>query len=152
MGLWSLDQDDDFYDDGQGSATAMSGQVQNSIWHILCRELAVTDEQKEKIKGHRSKIRSLCADLKLSLQLLSKLRCKVDIKNASLEDEMKELQGILTATQAAKFILWVSHNPACMQMLNKLWLQMDAESVDQHQQQHTNSDDKSRPLEHEPSD
>ena len=133
MGLWSLDQDDDFYDDGQGSSTAMSGQVQNSIWHILCRELEVTDEQKNKIKGHRSKIRSLCADLKLSLQLLRKLRCKVDMKNESLEHEMKVLQGILTAKQAAKFILWVSHNPACMQMLNKLWLQMDAESFDQHQ-------------------
>ena len=30
---------------------------------------------------------------------------------------MKQLQSILTPKQAAKFILWVSHNPACMHML-----------------------------------
>jgi hypothetical protein len=31
----------------------------------------------------------------------------------------------LTPKQAAQFILWVSHNPACMQMLNKLWEKLD---------------------------
>ena len=30
----------------------------------------------------------------------------------ALEVEMKVLQGILTPRQAAKFILWVSYNPA----------------------------------------
>ena len=33
MGLWTLDQEDDFYQDG--SATSMSGAAENSIWHIL---------------------------------------------------------------------------------------------------------------------
>ena len=118
MGLWSLDQEDDFYDEGEStSTTAMSGQKSNSIWNILCRELEVTEEQKKKIISHRSKIRHLCAELKASLHLLSQLRGKVDVKNESLEGEMKQLQGILTPKQAAKFILWVSHNPACMHML-----------------------------------
>jgi len=44
---------------------------------------------------------------------------------------MKVLRGILTPTQAAKFILWVSHNPACMQMLNKLWAKMDKDGSSQ---------------------
>lgn len=123
MGLWSLHQEDEFYEEGQSaiSSTAMSGSVQNSIWHILCEHLKVTDEQKARIKGHRSRIRLLCGELKQSLRLLGDLRGKVDVKNVSLEQEMKELQSILTPKQTAKFILWVSHNPACMQMLNKLW-------------------------------
>jgi uncharacterized membrane protein YgcG len=126
MGLWSLDQEDDFYEDG--SSTSMSGEANNSIWHILCRELNVTEEQKQAVVSHRGRIRSLCGDLKASLELLSDLRSKVDGKNEALEAEMKILQGILTPKQAAQFILWVSHNPACMQMLNKLWLKMDKES------------------------
>ena len=42
-----LDQEDDFYQDG--SATSMSGAAENSIWHILCRECDVTEEQKSRI-------------------------------------------------------------------------------------------------------
>lgn len=79
MGLWTLDQEDDFYQDG--SATSMSGAAENSIWHILCRECDVTEEQKSRIVSHRGRIRSLCGDLKASLELLSNLRNKVDGKN-----------------------------------------------------------------------
>ena len=117
MGLWSLDQEDDFYDEEEGSATAMSGQKSNSIWNILCRELEVTEDQKKRIISHRGTIRHLCAELKASLHLLSQLRGRVDVKNESLEEEMKQMRSILTPKQAAKFILWVSHNPACMHML-----------------------------------
>ena len=123
MGLWSLDQEDDFYEDG--SSTSMDQAANNSIWHILCRELKVSEEQKQRIVSHRGKIRTLCGDLKSSLELLSSLRRKVDGKNEALEAEMKILQGFLTPKQAAQFILWVSHNPACMQMLNKLWAKME---------------------------
>jgi hypothetical protein len=124
MGLWSLDQEDEFYE-ATGSSSSMSGQAQNSIWHILCDELNVTEEQKQRIVSHRGKIRSLLGDLKSSLELLSTLRVKVEGKNEALEAEMKILQSILTPKQAAQFILWVSHNPACMQMLNKLWEKLD---------------------------
>ena len=126
MGLWSLDQEDAFYENG--GASSMSGQAQNSIWHILCDHLAVTEQQKQLIVAHRGKIRSLCGDLKSSLELLSTLRRKVDGKNEALETEMKILQGILTPKQAAQFILWVSHNPASMQMLNMLWAKLEKDS------------------------
>jgi hypothetical protein len=124
MGLWSLDQEDEFYE-ADGSSLSMSGQAQNSIWHILCNELDLTEEQKQQTISHRGKIRSLMGDLKSSLELLSTLRDKVEGKNEALEAEMKILQSILTPKQAAKFILWVSHNPACMQMLNKLWEKLE---------------------------
>ena len=53
--------------------------------------------------------------------MLSNLRGRVDNKNVALEKEMQEIQSILTPTQSGKFILWVSDNPACMQMLDQLW-------------------------------
>ena len=53
--------------------------------------------------------------------MLSKLRAKVESKNIALEKEMQEIQSILTPTQSGKFVLWVSDNPACMQMLDQLW-------------------------------
>jgi len=34
---------------------------------------------------------------------------------------MDEMQTILTPTQTARFVLWVSKNQACMAMLSKLW-------------------------------
>lgn len=34
---------------------------------------------------------------------------------------MNDIQSVLTPTQAAKFIMWVTNNAACMQMLNNLW-------------------------------
>jgi hypothetical protein len=42
-------------------------------------------------------------------------------KNESLDTEMANIQTILSATQIAKFILWIDQNPACMQMLEALW-------------------------------
>lgn len=119
MGLWSLHQDDEFYEDEQGKQT-----IGQSIWNILCKELNVTDAQKKKIMSYRGRIRSLCSELKTSLHLLSNLRGTVENKNTALEREMQEIQGILTPQQSAKFVLWVSDNPACMQMLEQLWSNM----------------------------
>jgi len=53
--------------------------------------------------------------------MLSNLRGRVESKNVALEKEMQEIQSILTPTQSGKFVLWVSDNPACMQMLDQLW-------------------------------
>ena len=121
MGLWSLHQDDEFYEDKMGKQS-----IGQSIWNILCKELNVTDTQKKKIMSYRGRIRSLCSDLKTSLRMLSDLRGRVENKNTALEREMQEIQGILTPQQSAKFVLWVSDNPACMQMLEQLWSSMHA--------------------------
>jgi len=42
-------------------------------------------------------------------------------KNDSLDNEMNNIQTILSARQIAKFILWIDNNPICMQMLESLW-------------------------------
>jgi len=38
-----------------------------------------------------------------------------------LETEFNSVRAILTPTQVAKFVVWISRNGACMHMLNELW-------------------------------
>jgi hypothetical protein len=40
---------------------------------------------------------------------------------ACLETQMRELHGIFSVKQIAKFVIWVDKNPACMQLLEALW-------------------------------
>lgn len=56
-----------------------------------------------------------------SERMLDRLDELFSSKNDSLDHEMGEIQGILSATQIAKFILWIDQNPACMQLLEALW-------------------------------
>ena len=112
------------------------------MWHFLCNELQVTEEQQKKIKQYRTNVRELSEGLRNTLTLLQELRAQAQVKNTALDQAMHDLQGILTPTQSAKvrwgrrvsvkcghltcvlvvqFILWVDSNPVCMQMLNSLW-------------------------------
>jgi hypothetical protein len=38
-----------------------------------------------------------------------------------LEAEFANVRSILTPTQAARFLVWVANNAACVHMLNELW-------------------------------
>jgi hypothetical protein len=53
--------------------------------------------------------------------LLDRLDVLVSNKNDSLDLHMTQIQGILTARQIAKFIVWIDSNPVCMQMLETIW-------------------------------
>lgn len=57
MCMWSLKQEDDFFKDDVDDQVALS--TGGSIWTILCQYLGVNEEQKEKVKEKRSKIRSI---------------------------------------------------------------------------------------------
>ena len=111
MALWTVQQDDAFYEEREA----------DSLSKIIFRELQLTDKQKNMIRSHRERIRELAAELRQLLQSVRSLREQVDAKNASLNDLMDEMQTILTPTQTARFVLWVSKNQACMAMLSKLW-------------------------------
>jgi hypothetical protein len=115
MSLWTVQQEDSFF----------SEEEQGSLSTILFRELEVTDEQKKRITQKREMVRGLSRDLRHSLRLVKELRQKVDSKHEMLDSQMAELQKVLTPIQAAKFIVWVKNNEACMTMLNKLWDKMD---------------------------
>jgi len=99
-----------------------------SLWTDLMRETAPTKEQQrlmvaytmasdagadpfEQIQG----VTSSCNDV------LDRLTSIIGNKNDTLDQEMATLQTVLSATQIAKFILWIDQNPACMQMLEALW-------------------------------
>ena len=137
MGMWCLHQDDSFYQEN-----ALDPDGGTTMWHFLCNELQVTEEQQKKIKQYRTNVRELSEGLRNTLTLLQELRAQAQVKNTALDQAMHDLQGILTPTQSAKvrwerrvsvkcghltcvfvvqFILWVDSNPVCMQMLNSLW-------------------------------
>ncbi|KAJ0398620.1 hypothetical protein P43SY_007478 [Pythium insidiosum] len=112
MCIWALRQDDSFWHDEED---------ETSLPVILARELGLTDEQKKKIQQQRAPFMSICDNLKTALGLLNELKTQVTDKNTTLDLEMDKLQNILTPTQRAKFIVWVTNNQACMHLLNKLW-------------------------------
>ncbi|EQC33732.1 hypothetical protein SDRG_08835 [Saprolegnia diclina VS20] len=112
MCIWALKQDDAFWEDGEDETSLLS---------ILTHDLGLTEEQRKSIQSHRSAVVKICENLRLALQLLHQLKADVEQKNITLDTEMDQLQNILTPTQRAKFIVWVTNNPACMHLLNKLW-------------------------------
>jgi hypothetical protein len=81
----------------------------------------VTEAQQSELFNQRDAVEAMEADLQQTLGMLHELRQNIDDKNSSLDTELQEVQKILTPTQTAKFILWITQNPACMHMLNQLW-------------------------------
>lgn len=112
MCIWALRQDDSFWQDEED---------ETSLPVILAKELGLTEDQKKKIQQQRGSISLICENLKSALGLLAELKAEVTKKNYTLDMEMEKLQNILTPTQRAKFIVWVTNNQACMHLLNKLW-------------------------------
>mmetsp|Transcript_10742 Transcript_10742/g.18971 ORF Transcript_10742/g.18971 Transcript_10742/m.18971 type:complete len:271 (-) Transcript_10742:47-859(-) len=122
MCMWSLHQDDEFYEPAE---THLSSTSSPSIWSILMEEIGASDDQKDKIKAHRKISRFMAKELRFTLRECDDLKRRMERKNQALGEEMKELQKILTPAQLAKFILWVNNNPASMAMLDKLWSPVD---------------------------
>ncbi|RLN98090.1 hypothetical protein BBJ28_00023965 [Nothophytophthora sp. Chile5] len=112
MCIWALRQDDSFWQDEED---------ETSLPVILAKELGLSEDQKKKIQQQRGSISVICENLKNALALLAELKTEVINKNSTLDMEMDKLQNILTPTQRAKFIVWVTNNQACMHLLNKLW-------------------------------
>lgn len=120
MCMWSLHQDDDFY-----KTDGVNDGGDGNIWSIICNVIEATEDQKEKIKLHRDDAKKMAKDLRFTIRECEDLKKRMDLKNAALHEEMKELRKVLTASQLAKFILWVNKNKATMAMLDKLWSPID---------------------------
>ncbi|TFJ84656.1 hypothetical protein NSK_004121 [Nannochloropsis salina CCMP1776] len=91
------------------------------LWAVLSEELHVTREQQAALLQRRDNIVAMDADIGVTSAMLRELRALIEDKNSSLDQELLEVQKILSPTQTAKFILWITRNPACMHMLNQLW-------------------------------
>lgn len=100
-----------------------------ALFQYLVNFLQVTSAQAIALKDSRHVAKELDAALAKSLDMLSKLRSVLTQSSHDLEVEMKKIRSILSTRQAAKFLVWVANNGACMHMLNELWSRVYPEPV-----------------------
>jgi hypothetical protein len=92
-----------------------------SLFRYLVQFLEVTPEQAAALKDSRFVAQEMDNCLKDSVSVLKELQARLTQCGESLEAEFANVRTILTPTQAAKFLVWVANNSACMHMLNELW-------------------------------
>lgn len=113
----------------------ITGEIQNTdsseacqLWFDLLNEVKPSIEQRKVMMTYTApdggskdpfiEVNETTTDCNQMLDRLVEIVCN---KNESLDNEMANLQTILSPRQIAKFILWIDQNPACMQMLEALW-------------------------------
>lgn len=98
----------------------------------LVNYLQVTPEQAAALKDSRLVARELDESLNSALDVLEQLRHRLRLCGNGLETEFDNVRSVLTPTQAAKFLVWVADNRACMHMLNELWSRVypDPDEID----------------------
>jgi hypothetical protein len=92
-----------------------------ALFQYLVTHLEVTPAQASALKDSRLVAQELDGCLVEALQVLAELRSRLAQTGEDLATEFDTVRSILTPTQAAKFLVWVAHNKACMHMLNELW-------------------------------
>ena len=92
-----------------------------ALFQYLVNYLQVTPEQAAALRDSRLVAKELDSSLQESLSLHKELRNRLTQVGEDLEAEMNSVRAILSPTQAAKFLVWVGNNGACMHMLNELW-------------------------------
>mmetsp|Transcript_19237 Transcript_19237/g.39008 ORF Transcript_19237/g.39008 Transcript_19237/m.39008 type:complete len:393 (-) Transcript_19237:24-1202(-) len=92
-----------------------------ALFQYLVDGLEVKPEQATALRDSRSVAKELDSSLQQALAVHSELRQRLTQVGEDLEAEMNSVRAILTPTQAAKFLVWVANNGACMHMLNELW-------------------------------
>lgn len=103
------------------SSSAPGNLTAKSLFFHLTKILEVTPEQAAALKDSRFVAQEMDECLKASLDVLKELRTRLTQCGEDLEAEFNNVREILTPTQAAKFLVWVANNKACMHMLNELW-------------------------------
>jgi len=92
-----------------------------AMFQLLVNHLDVTPEQAAALKDSRWVAQELDQILSQALGVLEQLRERLIQCSEDLDTEFSNVRSILTPTQAAKFLVWVANNGACMHMLNELW-------------------------------
>jgi hypothetical protein len=91
------------------------------MFQYLVNYLQVTPEQGGALKDSRWVAHELDECLVKALKMAEELRTRLTQCGEDLEAEFDTVRSILSPTQAAKFLVWVANNSACMHMLNELW-------------------------------
>ena len=116
MTLWSLQQDDDFYDEQRNKTTFGGG-----IWNLLCEELRLTEEQKRGLLAMRGEIRGQRKNVGECLRILKELEKRIGENVTSMGKQMSKVMGATSANQQARFLLWLEQNRSDVQVLNNIW-------------------------------
>lgn len=107
--------------DGLAVASPTPQLDPKALFQYLVQYLDVTPEQAASMKDSRLVAQEMDGCLETALSVLSELRQRLAQTGEDLETEFYNIRSILTPTQAAKFLVWVANNDACMHMLNELW-------------------------------
>lgn len=102
-----------------------------ALFKYLVTHLGVTPEQAAALKDSRFVAQEMDGILVKALAVLEELRARLAQCGEDLETEFNNIRSILTPTQAAKFLIWVANNNACMHMLNELWSRVYPENMEQ---------------------
>ena len=100
---------------------APQSQDPKALFQYLVNHLEVSPEQAAALKDSRFVAQELDSHLEKALKVLEELKTRLTQCGDDLESEFDTVRNILTPTQAAKFLIWVANNGACMHMLNELW-------------------------------
>lgn len=100
-----------------------------ALFQYLVNYLEVTPAQATALKDSRHVSQELDAALVTSLKMLEELRERLTRCGEDLDEEFSTIRSILTPRQAAKFLVWVANNEACMHMLNELWSKVYPEPI-----------------------
>jgi hypothetical protein len=92
-----------------------------TLFRHLVSHLEVTPAQAAALKDSRFVAQELDGCLDNAEAVLKELRERLAQTGEDLETEFNNVRNILSPTQAAKFLVWVANNSACMHMLNELW-------------------------------
>ena len=91
------------------------------LFQTLVNRLNVTPEQAAALKDSRFVAKEMDACFEQALGVVKELRERLAQTGEDLETEFNNVRNVLSPTQAAKFLVWVSNNSAAMHMLNELW-------------------------------
>lgn len=116
ISLWSLQQEDDFYDEKTTTKTFGGG-----LWKTICTEFNLTKKQKKELLNMRDSIKTQRQNIYECLKILNELKGRINENFGSLKSQMQKLVSITSPIQQARFLMWIEQNQACMFMLNSLW-------------------------------
>ena len=114
------------------SAPKLKTTDPKELFTYLVNFLNVTPEQAAALKDSRHVAKELDQALEKSLSMLGDLKERLTDMGQDLDAEFSAIRTILTPRQAAKFLVWVANNGACMHMLNELWSKNYPEPVGVH--------------------
>lgn len=102
MCLWSMGQEDEFYDEKMNELKYGGG-----IWNLLSSVLHFTEEQKKSIIGSRGGMLRQQENIASILDIVNTVQEKVENNMESMQRQMRGILDTLTPIQQARFLIWV---------------------------------------------